>query len=121
MSLEEVKSLMNENEVYEDWMGGNLNFALSYPGLILSFSDCDPSGPLPNSTFNGFRLYKRKDLEFFGQPFESWTITTFEKELNNKSINYTKEKYEDIYEIAIPSISLLLNFESNKLTYAEDL
>jgi hypothetical protein len=44
----QVTSVMGETELYEDWMGGNLNDSLLFRGLILGFDRCDANGPLPD-------------------------------------------------------------------------
>jgi hypothetical protein len=48
----EVLAVFPEPQVYEDWMGGNLNDALLFRGLRLHFSKCDSRAPLADSTLN---------------------------------------------------------------------
>ena len=51
-SPSEVQAAMAEQQMYEDWMGGNLNDALLFRGLRLHFSKCDSRAPLADSTLN---------------------------------------------------------------------
>ncbi len=53
----EVLALFSEPQVYEDWMGGNLNDALLFHGLLLHFNECNRSGPLPSSTLSWVEVY----------------------------------------------------------------
>lgn len=46
MKPNEVRRAFDEDQVYEDWMGGNLNDSLLYRGLILGFDKEDSRGPL---------------------------------------------------------------------------
>jgi hypothetical protein len=45
----DVQSRFGSNYRGEDWMGGNLNDSLLYGDLILTFDECDSTGPLSNS------------------------------------------------------------------------
>lgn len=46
MTPREVMSIMGEELVYEDWMGGNLNGSLYYPGIVFWFDQWDGYGSL---------------------------------------------------------------------------
>ncbi len=65
--------VFGSKQVYENWMGGNLNDSLLYPGLILGFDKCDSHGPLENSRFTEFQVLKREDAVLYGKPFMNWT------------------------------------------------
>jgi hypothetical protein len=77
----EVLEVFPEPQVYEDWMGGNLNDALLFHGLRLHFSDCDARAALPNSTLNWIVVHQRKDAFLFGQPLVEWTKEAVAAEL----------------------------------------
>ncbi len=47
MKRDEVMSLLGTKQTWEQWMGGNLNDSLFYPGIILYFDEYDSYGPLP--------------------------------------------------------------------------
>jgi hypothetical protein len=47
MKRDDVMALLGPKQTWEQWMGGNLNDSLFYPGIILYFDEYDSSGPLP--------------------------------------------------------------------------
>src|SRR5205823_4384318 len=69
----EVMAVSPEPQLYEDWMGGNLNDALLFQGLRLHFSECDSRAPLPDSTLNWVVIHQRPDAFLFGRPVGEWT------------------------------------------------
>jgi len=69
----EVLAVFTELQMYEDWMGGNLNDALLFKGLRCHFGECDSSGPLPHSRLNWIVIHQRPDAYLFGQPVGEWT------------------------------------------------
>lgn len=69
----EVLAAFPEPQVYEDWMGGNLNDALLFRGLRLHFSKCNSSEPLLNSTLNWVVIHQRPDAFLFDRPVGEWT------------------------------------------------
>jgi hypothetical protein len=77
----EVLALFSEPQVYEDWMGGNLNDALLFRGLRLHFNKCDSRAPLPNSTLNWIVVHQRPDAYLFGRPIGEWTKDSILREL----------------------------------------
>ena len=52
MSPAQVESILGRHHTYEEWMGGNLNDSLLYPGIVISFNHSDGSGPLDDSQAN---------------------------------------------------------------------
>jgi len=77
----EVLAIFSEPQVYEDWMGGNLNDALLFHGLRLHFGHCDARAPLPDSTLNWVVIHQREDAYLFGQPVGEWTKEAVVREL----------------------------------------
>jgi hypothetical protein len=77
----EVLAVFPEPQVYEDWMGGNLNDALVFQGLRLHFSDCDSRAPLPDNTLNWIVIHQRPDAHLLGQPLGEWTKDAVVREL----------------------------------------
>jgi len=69
----EVLAVFPEPQVYEDWMGGNLNDALLFRGLRLHFSECDSRAPLRDSTLNWIVIHQRADAYLFGRKVSKWT------------------------------------------------
>lgn len=81
-----------EAQVYEEWMGGNLNDALLFKGMRLHFSDCDSSAPLFNSTLEWIVIHQRADARLFGRPMTEWTKETLIQALRDRA-----------YEVLTPS------------------
>lgn len=77
----EVLAAFPEPQVYEPWMGGNLNDALLFRGLRLHFSECDSRGPLPDSSLNWVVIHQRPDAFLFGRPVGEWTKESVLEEL----------------------------------------
>ena len=73
MTPAEVRTAFAEPEVYEDWMGGNLNDSVLFRGMIVSFDRCDAHGPLANARVTGFFVQGRRDLVLEGVPLHAWT------------------------------------------------
>jgi hypothetical protein len=77
----EVLAVFHEPQVYENWMGGNLNDALLFQGLRLHFSECDSRAPLPDSTLNWIVIHQRPDAYLFSRPVGEWTKDSVLQEL----------------------------------------
>jgi hypothetical protein len=77
MTPAQVRAAFPEPEMYEEWMGGNLNDSILFRGLICGFDKCDASGPLPRSKLREFRVsVARSDLSFEGRPLREWNKGT---------------------------------------------
>jgi hypothetical protein len=61
----DVMNVISEPQVYEEWMGGNLNDALLFRRLCLHFTACDSHAPLPDSTLNLIVIQQRPDAYLF--------------------------------------------------------
>jgi hypothetical protein len=68
----DVLALFPEQQKWESWMGGNLNDALLFHGLVFGFSDCDSRAPLPNSRLESIIVRDREGAEFLERPLASW-------------------------------------------------
>ncbi len=98
----EVKAICGENQVYEEWMGGNLNSSLFYTGIIIYFDQCDSFGPLECSHVTDFNIYKTfKNLEFMGLNVFSCSVADIERKLHEERISF-----EDYGDIEVPSLGL---------------
>jgi hypothetical protein len=49
MNPSQVKKLLGDTLVWEEWMGGNLNDAIYYQGIVLFFDDHESVGPRTHS------------------------------------------------------------------------
>ena len=88
MNPAQVRSNFPEEETYEDWMGGNLNDALLFRGIIFLFDSEDSFGPLPDSKMTTFIVRGREDVYLGGSPIEWWTLEQTTELLEVKGINF---------------------------------
>lgn len=72
MHPDEARAVFHEPNVYEKWMGGNLNGDLTYRGLVLMFDDCGSRGPLPESRISDIQIVDRDDAYLFDCPMGEW-------------------------------------------------
>lgn len=84
MSPSEVVSLFDEEQVYEEWMGGNLNGSLTFRGIAFHFSDCDSKSPLPDSSLMWIQIHGREDVTLFGRRSTAWTSEELIEELKTR-------------------------------------
>src|SRR5262249_52943046 len=84
MSPAEGLAVWDEPQVYEDWMGGNLNDALLFRGLRFHFDECDRQGPLPRSRLTWVVVHRRDDTLLFGRPVGDWTRDGILQELRQR-------------------------------------
>ena len=74
MSADDVLAVMPEEEgVYEDWMGGNLNSCLLYRGLVFHFPRRRTDDPQIDSKLELVQVHGRDDATLFDKPLEQWT------------------------------------------------
>jgi hypothetical protein len=88
MNPAEVLANFPEEEAYEQWMGGSLNDALLFPGIVFLFDECESEGPLPDSKMTDF-LLRRPEAWFAGNPLNWWTLQNTTKRLHERSIGFT--------------------------------
>ena len=110
MNPAEVLARFPEEQIYEDWMGGNLNDALLFHGLIFLFDRCDSTGPLPDARMDEFIVHGRDDVRLWHRPVASWS--------RDSVMNYLLEKNLQFYAlggspIQVITQSLTLNFTEN--------
>jgi hypothetical protein len=90
MTPAEVRAAFPEPEGYEEWMGGNLNDALLFRGLIVSFTRCDAFGPLPDALVAGIQALGREDLTLDGVPLRQWTRAALRAWLDRRGLAWTE-------------------------------
>lgn len=93
----EVSELMNEPQLHEDWMGGNLNGFLCYSGLLFEFDDCDQSNPLQGSRLIEITVHSRSSVDLCGMLWKSWQIDELVNALNNAG--YDAFRWTDKIEV----------------------
>jgi hypothetical protein len=102
----EVEAGMAEPQVYEDWMGGNLNDSLLYQGLILGFDRCNARGPLPNSRLVEARMTARPRATLFGKRVTDWTRADFAAFLHSRGDTTN----DSIHDVSVGSLGLSVSF-----------
>ncbi len=111
MKPSEVMAHFPEEQLYEDWMGGNLNDSLLYRGIIFSFDEHNSVGPLANSQLVEIRMHGREDVVLCGQLIGTWTKETIISYWDENDLAY---EYHDNGHVSIPSLSLVLSFDSQE-------
>jgi hypothetical protein len=97
MQPAEVLAVFPEPQVYEDWMGGNLNDALLFHGLRLHFSECDSRAPLRDSTLNWIVIHQRANAYLFGRPVRKWTKKRVLRALRVRGYDVQTPPNGDVY------------------------
>ncbi|WP_146505189.1 hypothetical protein [Rubinisphaera italica] len=106
----------SEPQVYEDWMGGNLNDALLFHGLRFHFSDCDTRAPLPTSTLDWVVIHQREDACLFDRPITEWNKEAVVQELLTRGYHVLTEPNGDV---EVPQ-NIGLSFDENgRLNWVE--
>jgi hypothetical protein len=117
MNPEQVRVLMGEPEVHEEWMGGNLNDSLLYHGMVLGFDRCDHSGPLRDSRFVEARIFGREDAELWGKRFHDWNKEDVLNQLKRSQVSHDALQNGDVL---VPALGVSLGFDDNsKLTHLD--
>ena len=113
MHPKQVKDFMGVKTVYEDWMGGNLNDALFYPGIIIGFNDCDSDEPLPDSEVIEFRTNATETITFNNISIKELTLE------NMKSmVAYgEKAKIQNKLDIVFEKLGLSFGFNEDGSFY----
>jgi hypothetical protein len=73
MHPQRVVSIFHEKQVYESWMGGNLNDAILFHGMRLHFDKCNGAGPLPGARLVLIVVHQREDAILFGRRMKDWS------------------------------------------------
>lgn len=89
MPLSQVVEIMGDKQTIEDWMGGNRNDSLMYPGIIIGFNQYDSNGPTPDGIVFEFEIEKSfPNLQFLGVDFSLVTQKELETLLNKDQIPF---------------------------------
>jgi hypothetical protein len=96
-SPQEVTQVFGEQLTWEEWMGGNCNHALYYPGFLFEFDTCDSRRPLPHAKLLSISCEDRHDVIFRDRPLCSWNGDQLERRLANERIDYSR--HDDWIEV----------------------
>lgn len=112
MTPKEVENAIGIDQVYEEWMGGNLNDSLFYPGVIVGFSECNAKGPLSNSVVIEFRVNPSEHITLNGIPTTKLNV----ENISNIVINNENPTVESNGDVLYKENALSLGFlESGSL------
>jgi hypothetical protein len=116
MRPDEIISIFDEPQLYEGWMGGNLNDSLLFQGLILRFSAWDSSAPLPEGKLVSVTIFQRRGACLFGHPITDWNKMSLMEELKARGFALQTPSNGDII---VPN-QLSLSFdEEERLIWVE--
>ncbi len=102
------KEMKAEAEVFEDWMGDNLNFALTYSGLLFGFDEFGRKGPSKTARLQEIHAFHRPGIRLFEKPLESWTRASLIDELTTQRLAWSSRPQLDV---TIESIGVEVGFE----------
>ena len=118
MKASEVKTVMNEKQKWEPWMGGNMNGFMMFHGLILEFSPMTSRDPQDDAALHEIELNVevRDDFSFYGKRVSSWTrselLRYLESNLEQRIVNGPER------DLVLPDLGLEMSFdEADKLCY----
>ena len=106
MQRDEVIALLGSEQTWEEWMGGNLNDSLLYPGLILGFDAHDSYGPLPEGRLVQIVVSSKYPCNLFG--LELKTVT---REMVLSSIASSTAKHFPNRSIEAPELNMHFYFK----------
>jgi hypothetical protein len=95
MTPAEVLGVFDEPQLYEFWMGGNLNDSLIFHGLVFRFDKCDGHGPLPDGRLCEIEVHTREDAVLFDRPMTEWTWNEMMEELRLRGYLADSPAFED--------------------------
>ncbi len=113
----QVEAVMAEPQMYEEWMGGNLNDSLLFQGLILGFDRCNTHGPLPDSRLVEARILARAGAYLFNRPAADWTRDELLAFLRSQGHDPDRKHPKDLN---VDALGLSITFDDGgKLDYME--
>lgn len=120
MNPEGVRANFQEEEHFEEWMGGNLNDALLFRGMVFYFDKEESHGPRPDSKMIDFIVRRPDEVWLAGEPLVWWTRENSIARLKQRQIGFStryvtmenrRRNYLDYAHILdIESLSLSLFF-----------
>lgn len=92
----EVEAALDRPQDGSNWLEGNLNGWLLYPGFRLGFSGCSAARPHPSDRF--FEMVARPDsaVRLFGRPLRTWTKADFLERCRREGYEPTRRIYEPV-------------------------
>ena len=86
MSPSQVENILGTHHTFEEWMGGNLNDALLYPGLVICFNRSDSNRPLADSQVSEIWIHPNQPTTLAGKEIFSLYKRDIESYFNANGI-----------------------------------
>lgn len=112
----EVMDLLGAPTAREDWMGGNLNEAITYPGLLLLFDECDATAPLPDSQLELVQAVDSSGLMVLGRRMNEWDNNKLQSRLTDEGWHVVRENHATL---VLPEIGVGFSFDARGLVWVE--
>ncbi len=88
MRPSEVENILGPDQIFEDWMGGNLEGFYFYKGLLIGFSGGSDECPDENSEVCLFTVKPEHDLILWGINISRCSISELKDLLVSEKIDY---------------------------------
>src|SRR5690348_1499750 len=104
MSPSQVEEILGSHHTYENWMGGNLNDALLYPGLVICFDRNNAAVPLPDSKICEIWIHPNSAITLAGKNIFSLQEKDIESYLATQDVHYVKNetRFDDVLYFWVP-------------------
>ncbi|MEM6274946.1 MAG: hypothetical protein AAF735_06865 [Myxococcota bacterium] len=112
MSPADVTRLHGESGEVEEWMGGNRNNCLCYPGLLFGFDRCDSSGPTADAKVEFIDLYRHPNAVLFDKAMTAWLRNDLMEELSRRGL---ASKPMPSGDIQVASMIFEAGFDENEV------
>ena len=109
MSPAQIENILGKHHTYEEWMGGNLNGLLLYPGIVISFDRSDASKPLEDSQANEIWIHSNYPATLAGQDIFSLYKKDIEVFLTAREVNF-----ESLNDVWVSEFGWEFCFDKNK-------
>jgi hypothetical protein len=106
MQRDEVIAILGAEQTWEEWMGGNLNDSLFYPGIILYFDAHDSYGPLPEGMLVQIEVSSKFPCNLLGRD-----LNTITREIVLSSIASSTDKHFPNRSIEVLELSMHFFFK----------
>lgn len=114
MSPRQVLDVFPEEQKWEHWMGGNLNDALLFHGLVFIFDKCESAGPLPDARLERIFVRGREDAMLLGKPVSSWDKSAIVGRLRDEG--HTVEEWTEGYFV---ERKIWLSFTGDQISFID--
>lgn len=101
MKRDEVIAILGAKQTWEQWMGGNLNDSLFYPGIILYFDTYNSSGPLPEGRLAQIEVSSEYPCTLFGRELRDVTREIVLSSIAPSTVNHFPNRSVEVPELSM--------------------